>query len=460
MKTDILILGGGSAGFGATYRALQHKGLSVTVVDANEGFGGTSTYGGVNCWEPGYGGYGVHHILAQRLMASGQGFVGKSYGAFSEDTPWGVSKRCDDPYEETLIRSFRNGQEQRRFHFEPQAMADTMLELLRESGNFANLHLLFNSRVENVTTEERKITAVTVNTPEGTLEIHPKLVLDCTGDIAAARLAGCEVIVGEDAQTRFQEPNAPENPQRNVNGMSLVFRVTPCDPDFADTMPDELSSVDISDWKAQLYATNRPAACFNDYPNGDININMLPTLPGECFLDLPREQVERICRARVYAYWNWVQTQKHFRGYRIAHIFPMLGVRESWRLVGQYVLKEQDLRNGFSVELGAGHSVAFADHPADIHGSSNKKGGMTMFARYGIPYECMLPKETDNLLVACRGSSFSHIAASSARLSRTMLAWGEAAGEAAAQCMEQSCAPASVDVKLLRKSLHISENEP
>ena len=79
-----------------------------------------------------------------------------------------------------------------------------------------------------------------------------------------------------------------------------------------------------------------------------------------------------------------------------------------------------------------------------------------MFAPYGIPYECMLPKEIDNMLVACRGASFSHIASSSARLSRTMMALGEAAGEAAVQCIRTNRMPDQVDIANLRDKLDIS----
>ena len=67
----------------------------------------------------------------------------------------------------------------------------------------------------------------------------------------------------------------------------------------------------------------------------------------------------------------------------------------------------------------------------------------------------MLPKEIDNVLVACRGASFSHIAASSARLSRTMIALGEAAGEAACQCIDRNITPAEVDLAAVRHRLQI-----
>lgn len=454
--TDILIIGGGSAGFGAAYRAIKSGEFSVTLVERNPGLGGTSTYGGVNCWEPGYGGNGVHHILAERLIQSDSGFVGKTTAGPVWDAPWAVSERCEDPYSETLERSYRNGQEQRRFHFEPQAMADIMLQLLKENDRAGLADFLFSSSITDVEKTEQIITAVTVNTPNGEIRIVPKIVLDCTGDIVVARKAGCAYRVGEDPIQLHMEPNAPECCQRSVNGLTQVFRVTPCDPDYEEVIPEEFADVDCSAWLQELNATCCPASCFNYYPNGDININMLPTLPGENWLDLTPEETSHIAKARVYHYWNWVRNAKKFRGYRIKEIFPMLGIRESYRLDGRYVLKEQDLRAGFSAELGAEHTVAFSDHPIDLHGKVNKAKGPSTFAPYGIPYECMLPKEADNLLVACRGASFSHIAASSARLSRTMMALGEAAGEAAVQCMQNDLLPHQIDIVALRQKLEIA----
>ena len=452
--TDILIVGGGSAGFGAAWRALQSGRYRVTVVEPNPGMGGTSAYGGVNCWEPGFGGQGVHRELARRLMAAGNGFVGKTYGYPSPEAPWGRSGRCADPYEETLIRSLRTGPEQRRFHFEPAAMSETMMELLREADRMGNAEFLFGSRAVAVKTEGRRIAEVTADTPDGSQVIHPRLVLDCSGDIVVARAAGCACMAGEDSCFEFDEPDAPEQPQRAVNGLSLIFRVTPCPKEEIGQIPPEYADVDLTDWLRALDETCSPCSCFNEYPNGDININMLPTLPGEYWLDCTPEEVMHICRARVYAYWRWVQTKKRFTGYRIKEIFSMPGIRESWRLKGRYVLKEQDLRNGYAAELGAEHSVAFSDHPIDMHGKPGKSG-MTMFPPYGIPYECMLPKEIDNLLVACRGASFSHIAASSARLSRTMIALGEAAGEAAVQCLDRGCLPYEADIGRIREALGI-----
>ena len=70
--------------------------------------------------------------------------------------------------------------------------------------------------------------------------------------------------------------------------------------------------------------------------------------------------------------------------------------------------------------------IAIADHAMDSHGSGD--GCKELEVPYGIPFSCTRPKEYDNMFVACRGASFSHIAASSARLSRTMLSLGEGVG--------------------------------
>ncbi len=133
----------------------------------------------------------------------------------------------------------------------------------------------------------------------------------------------------------------------------------------------------------------------------------------------------------------------------------MLGVRENYRLRGKYVLTHEDLQKGYAESLGLSHTAAWGDHPADIHGAGGRL--IPPNGTYAIPYECMVPKEIDNLLVACRGASFSHLAASSARLSRTMMALGEAAGNAAAYCISQGISPSEVQEEMIRSFLPKTE---
>lgn len=451
-KRDLVIVGGGASGFGAAYNALLCGNCHVTLIEKNQGLGGTSTYGGVNCWEPGIGGHGVHRLLAQRLLAQNAAFVGyRSDSGVTSDAPWGISSRCSDSYDTTLRRGMLNDYEARRFHFEPAAMAVQMRQLLMEADLRQNrLELLLQSEVVGVESLGRQIQSLQVRTPIGLRTFAPSLVIDCSGELTVARGAGCAVAEGAEAKAQYQEPSAPEHSNSHLNGITQVFRVTPAESGFVQFIPSEYADVNLNDWLEQLEQTRRPLSCFNYYPNGDLNINMLPTIEGDVLRQLPYSELSHVCQARAYAYWNWVTEKRHFGSYRICEMFPMLGIRESYRLVGRYVLTEQDLLLGYAKSLGENHTVAYADHPADLHGA---KSSLHPFRAYGIPYECMLPREIDNLLVACRGASFSHIAASSVRLTRTMMALGEAAGTAAAQCLQRGIAPYQVDLPALRKNL-------
>ena len=142
----------------------------------------------------------------------------------------------------------------------------------------------------------------------------------------------------------------------------------------------------------------------------------------------------------------------HFRNYELVSMAPMLGIRESYRMVTDYILTESDIRAGLS---GQTHQdmIAIADHPLDIHGGGPalKEGKEP----YGIPYRCLLPKGRKNLLVACRGAGFSHIAASSCRLSRTIMALGHAAGLAAADAVKKDGDVRAIDTAALVQEMGV-----
>ena len=86
-----------------------------------------------------------------------------------------------------------------------------------------------------------------------------------------------------------------------------------------------------------------------------------------------------------------------------------------------------------------------------MHGQG--RGASELPAPYGIPFRCLLPRGWKNLLVACRAAGFSHIGASSARLSRTMIQLGQAAGTAAALSAEANVDVADTHPRALRERL-------
>jgi hypothetical protein len=132
----------------------------------------------------------------------------------------------------------------------------------------------------------------------------------------------------------------------------------------------------------------------------------------------------------------------------------MIGIRESYRVITDYILTEHDLVAGLARQT---HSdiVAVADHPMDTHG----RGGRLRNVKgvYGIPYRCLIPKAFDNLLMAGRGAGFSHLAASSCRLSRTMMALGHAAGIAAAEASAKQGDVRAIDALRLVAKMDVME---
>ena len=149
--------------------------------------------------------------------------------------------------------------------------------------------------------------------------------------------------------------------------------------------------------------------------------------------------------------WTSFVRGKGIGTWSISGTAPRIGVRETRRIIGEYVLNENDCQAGAKKQPHR-DVIAINDHVVDIHG---RKGRLYEVPNgpYGIPYRCLLPKGIRNLMIASRAASFSHIAASSCRLSRTMMTIGQAAGTAAAMAVAQHVGTRDVDIAKLRSAL-------
>jgi len=428
--TKAVVVGGGAGGFATAY-TLAKNNIKTVLVEKNCGLGGTSVYGGVNCWEPGVADGELHQIIKNKLYKMPDACAvcktvdnslllnpkDEPYSDFSK-FPWGLSVAdFNATYEQTLKRclSLTGGDYKswRRFQFEPQAMSDVMLGLLKEYEQ--NIELMFETEYISCNTKGNQIKEITVKNKNGEFLIVADYFIDSTGDIVLARDAGCEVSIGTEDKQLYNEPSADVKDEKDINGVSYVFRIRKSDD------PEH-----IDEYTPCNKAISRNfVSCFNMYPNGDINVNMLPTLNGREYLDLG-DTADEVGIATVKKYWYELQTNYGLKGWELAHIFTMAGVRESYRLVGKYVLTEHDINKGVANQSYDVDIATIADHMLDKHGEGG--GGREAETPYAIPISCLEAKEFNNLFVACRGASFSNIAASSARLTRTMLGLGEAVG--------------------------------
>lgn len=452
---DLLVIGAGSGGIGAAISAAR-MGLSVWIVDRAAELGGNAVHGGVHNWEPVAGATGlpleIYSLLRQIPNAAAITTFGRHLCAADPALRHfpGGELLCDPQkqYSDTLQRcgspTGRWDYEYGKIHwhsisFEPQAYVRVITDLLIKT---KNVQILIKTYFTEITVKDQHIQSVKLS--DGRI-LYPRWIVDGTADALVVRACGVPTTFERESRSTYHEPSAPDQADKNINGVSLIYRIARVrNPDIEPLPPD----IGPDPWRPDGF----PPAVYTQYPCGDYNVNMLPTLTGLEFLQLGYTEAYRIALQRIYAHWHDVQSRlPEFRSYRISWIAPSLGIREGPRMISRYVLTEHDLRQGLS---GQKHPdiIAIADHALDTHGQTGAVGG-ELAEPYGIPLRCLLPQTVENLLVACRGAGFSSLAASSCRLSRTMMQLGQAAGVTCALAIQNHATTSNLPVELIRQTL-------
>jgi hypothetical protein len=275
------------------------------------------------------------------------------------------------------------------------------------------------------------------------LLIEAEVFIDCTADGDVCADAGCEFHIGEDPQSLYHEPSAPERAEMSLNAMTLCYRITDTGVPQKPYLPKGVKS-----------GSCPLSACYDKMPNGDVVVNAVDMIKGNAILCMEHSQLMREAQRRVYAHFHAIQTRAsdktQWNTWTISGIAPRIGVRETRRILGDYVLTENDCQAGLAKQSHK-DVIAIADHSIDLHGRRGRY--YRLDGPYGIPYRCLLPKGVRNLMTASRAASFSHIAASSCRLQRTLITLGQAAGNAAALAVKHHVDPRRIDVAELQAML-------
>jgi hypothetical protein len=129
---------------------------------------------------------------------------------------------------------------------------------------------------------------------------------------------------------------------------------------------------------------------------------------------------------------------------------PFLGIRETRRIVGRYVMNRDDVLSCARFD----DAIAVASYPIDLH-RPNDNGCTLEWCGdcYDIPYRSLVPANVANLLVAGRCISTTHEAMAAIRVMATCMAMGEAAGRAAAMSVRRGIPPSEIDVLELQREL-------
>ncbi len=459
---DIAIVGAGSGGIGAALAA-GRAGARTVLIERAPTIGGTVVRAGVSTWEPVAGATGLPFEVYLRLREIPRAVACYSYGRHicwpaSDRAPFPGGEHVIDPtvgYIDTLQRhgmtSLRECEQFARntLHgvvFEPEVYARVAYEMLQEAG----VDLI--TGVAAVGAEARDGEIRRLRLADGS-RLEAAAFIDCTGDGALCSAVGCEMIQGRESRDQYGEPHAPPEPSPATNAATLIYRVMPADEARIEPLPP---GIPPECWWRERF----PAVSAVQAPRGGYIMNMLPSAGWREIAALGRDLREE-CRRRVLAHWHHLQREyPEFRAYRIAWIAPEVGLREERRVIADYVLTEHDLLGGLSTQ---DHSdiIAITDHAMDLHGEGG--GCSELTEPCGVPWRCLVPRGTRNLLVASRAAGFSSIAASGCRLSRTMMQLGQAAGLGAAMALDHACDMRDVPTHLLRAALareHVQLEHP
>jgi hypothetical protein len=140
-----------------------------------------------------------------------------------------------------------------------------------------------------------------------------------------------------------------------------------------------------------------------------------------------------------------------FESAQFSGVAPRIGIRETRRILGEYVLTGADVLAGRKRDDG----ICKGAHELDVHGagSAHRREMIRDGGSYDVPFGCLLPRGTTNLLVAGRCLSATREAHGSARVMGTCMGMGQAAGTAAALCAGEGIAPRSLGVARQRDTL-------
>jgi len=304
--------------------------------------------------------------------------------------------------------------------------------LLRRAG----VHVLYHAPVVDAVTEGRRLRGVEAALRDGRARFSARVAVDATGDADLAYFAGVPLridpelqaltlwfrlgdVAGDDDWRTLEEACRSALHEAHVQGKVEIFG---------------------GPWVIRLACGEVTLNCTRVYGN--------PVDP----LELSAAEIE--AREQMMLLFHALRRRvPQLASSRILCAGSQLHIRESRKVIGEYVLDERDVLDGARFE----DAVAVGAWPIDIH-STNRFVGVHPHKEsppepYEIPYRCLIPLELDNLLVAGKPISTTHRAHGSTRVQGTSLATGQAAGVAAALAAKLNVRPRNLDPQLVRAEL-------
>ncbi|MGH2531386.1 MAG: FAD-dependent oxidoreductase [Thermomicrobiales bacterium] len=432
-ETDVLVVGGGPAGIAAAIAAAR-GGARTRLIERYGYLGGNLTAGLVGPCMTSYSLDGQQQLIkgifeemVLRMEAMGKALHPSKAPAGS-------------PYCGFIVYGH-----DKVTPFDPEAVKLVALDMCREAGVDLQLHTF----VADALVEDDAVAGVVAVSKSGLEAIRALVTVDCSadGDVAARAGAAFEQGREEDGLTQ---------------PMTLFFRVANVD----DAKVEEYVRAHPDDYRpfASLVAQAREAGEFPIPRKGvglyrtlepgvwRINTTRLLKFDGTDVRDLTRAEIEgrEQIKTLMAFFRKWLPG---FEQVELSDTAATMGVRETRRILGEYVLTVEDLASGREFD----DVIALCGYPVDIHSPTDDGGGADGRYQtanvYQIPYRSLVPRDLDGLLVAGRCISATHEALGAIRVMPPAFAMGQAAGTAAALAVEWGRQPRAIPVPQLQELL-------
>ena len=399
---DVVVCGGGPAGIGAAVSAAK-KGSNVCLIERFGFLGGMATAGFVN--------------PMSEFAYNGKRVVG---GA-----AWEFARKMIDLGGAILEKPRCN------VSFHPEVYKLAAQEYLSENG----VHVMMNTIISDCIKTGEHIDAVVVTNKGGLQAVKGKYFIDATGDADLAFFAGVRML----EKTRAMQPGTLcftlSGVDTETERMHIVHQKNHRFNHQAVFIRDALFALREKGVDVPLFGG--PWLSVTTEP-GCITVNMTRSSMDACD-PADYQQAEAKMRKDVFRLTKLLKENvPEFAGCHLSSVAPVAGIRESRRIRGLHVLSGEEYI----------HAVHFPDaiarscHAVDIH-LPNNEGQVLSFpedAGY-IPYRSLIDEAHDNLLVAGRAISADEEAFAATRVQAPCMETGQAAGFAAALCLQQGEIP-------------------
>lgn len=414
-KYDIIVAGGGFAGAAAAIAA-GRQGKKVLLFDKSNCMGGAAANSLVNPFMP----YTTKKNGEKYRLSS---------GLFLE---------IQDKLDEMRLLTGETMHMAGRSVFSEEHLKIVLNRMAKDAG----VDLLYHAYICGVNCNDGKIESVTVATKSGNIELFADYFIDATGDANLSYLAGCSYRLGRDGDNLCQP-------------MTLCFRVSNVDTElFAKERPLMQELYKKAKAEGKIHNPREDVLVFDKFmQKGVIHFNttrIVKLNPVDPF-DVTAAEIE----AREQALEIYLLLKNNLESMKNSELISTaaeIGVRESRMINGLHILTGTEIVNCTKFD----DSIACGNYDIDIHNPEGAGTSHYFFPDgkyYEIPYRALVPKDTQNLLVAGRCISVDHEAQASVRIMPIVCCLGEAAGVAAAVCADEGTKPCDANISRIQDIL-------